>query len=135
VVLFRRFLARVGETIAKEHGAMALVSGDSLAQVASQTLENLVSASKAVEMPIFRPLLGFDKEEIIDKAKSIGTYKISILPYKDCCALLSSHPKTRSRHEDLDALEKNTLAMGKTCWTKRLADSRVLTFVWGQCLA
>jgi len=134
VVLFRRFLARVGEKVAKKHGALALVSGDSLAQVASQTLENLVSTSKAVEMPIFRPLLGFDKEEIIDQAKSIGTYEISILPYKDCCALLSSHPKTRSRHEDLDALEKKHFGDGQNLLDKTLADSRVLTFAWGRYL-
>jgi thiamine biosynthesis protein ThiI len=109
LVLFRRFMARVAERLAEQLGAQALVSGDNLAQVASQTLPNLVSTSRAAAMPVFRPLLGFDKAEIIALAKQIGTYELSIEPYKDCCALISRNPRTSSKHERLAALEARVL--------------------------
>lgn len=105
LVLFRRFMARVAEQLACRLKAQALVTGDNLSQVASQTLSNLVATSRATEMSLLRPLLGYDKEEIMALAKQIGTYAISIEPYKDCCALISRHPKTRSRHEQLVELE------------------------------
>lgn len=92
MVLFRRFLMRTAEIQAQRIKAQALVSGDSLGQVASQTLENLVSVSRAIDMPIFRPLIGSNKNEIITLARQIGTYEISIEPYKDCCALIAQHP-------------------------------------------
>lgn len=109
LMLFRRFMARVAERLAQQLGAQALVSGDNLSQVASQTLPNLVATSRAAEMPVFRPLLGFDKEEIVALARRIGTYELSIEPYKDCCALLSRHPRTRSQHEKLAAVEARLL--------------------------
>jgi thiamine biosynthesis protein ThiI len=105
LVLFRRFMARVAEQLARRLNAQALATGDNLGQVASQTLSNLVSASRAVELPIFRPLLGYDKDEIMALAQQIGTYEMSIEPYKDCCALIAQHPRTRSQHERLAALE------------------------------
>lgn len=105
LILFRRFMARVAERLAHRIKAQAIVSGDNLSQVASQTLSNLASTSRAVEMPIFRPLIGFDKEEITTLAERIGTYQDSIEPYKDCCAIIARHPKTRSRHEKLANLE------------------------------
>ena len=106
LVLFRRFMARVGETLARKIRAQALVTGDNLAQVASQTLSNMVTTSQAVEMPILRPLVAFNKEEIINLATQIGTYEESIRPYKDCCAIISRHPRTRSRHTTLTELEQ-----------------------------
>lgn len=109
LVLFRRFMARVAERLARRLGAQALVSGDNLAQVASQTLPNLVSTSRAAELPVLRPLLTYDKEEIVSLAKRIGTYALSIEPYKDCCALISRHPRTSSRHERLVELETRLL--------------------------
>ncbi|HJS72671.1 MAG TPA: tRNA uracil 4-sulfurtransferase ThiI [Vicinamibacteria bacterium] len=104
-VLFRRFLFRVGEALAARVGAAALVTGDSLAQVASQTLENLVTTSRAVEILLLRPLVGMDKQQIMDLARRIGTYDISIEPYKDCCALYARRVKTRTREEALSVLE------------------------------
>ena len=109
LVLFRRFLMRIAEDLAGRIKALALVNGDSLGQVASQTLENLVSSSRCIEMPLFRPLVGTNKDEIIYIARDIGTYEISIEPYKDCCALITGNPKTRSVHEDLVTLEKTLL--------------------------
>jgi thiamine biosynthesis protein ThiI len=106
LVLFRRFMARVAEALAEKIRAQAIVTGDNLAQVASQTLSNLVTTSQAVEMPILRPLIAFNKDEIINLATQIGTYEKSIQPYKDCCAIISRHPRTRSRHTALTELEQ-----------------------------
>ncbi len=106
LVLFRRFMARVAEALATKLRAQAIVTGDNLAQVASQTLPNIVTTSQAVQMPILRPLIAFNKEEIINLAMQIGTYEESIKPYKDCCAIISQNPRTRSRHATLTALEE-----------------------------
>jgi len=106
LILFRRFMARAAQTLARKIRAQALITGDNLAQVASQTLSNLVTTSQAVEMPILRPLIAFNKEEIIDVARHIGTYEESIRPYKDCCAIISHNPRTRSRHATLAELEQ-----------------------------
>ena len=106
VILFRRFMMRVAEKLATRVKAKALVTGDNLSQVASQTLSNIASTSRAVQMPVLRPLIGFDKDEIISVARNIGTLDISVEPYKDCCALIARNPKTRSRHEKLEKLEE-----------------------------
>lgn len=108
-ILFRRFLVRAGELIARRIGARALVTGDSLGQVASQTLENLVSVHKATSMPILQPLIGANKQQTIDTARRIDTYEISIGPYKDCCALLARSPRTSSEPEQLEKLERQLL--------------------------
>jgi len=108
-ILFRRFLVRVGTRLARRLGARALVTGDSLGQVASQTLENLTSVYQATEMPIFNPLIGANKQQTIDTARRIGTYEISIEPYKDCCALLAQRPRTHSEPDELLALEQERL--------------------------
>ncbi len=88
LIFYRRLMLRVAEKIMEMEGGLALVTGDSLGQVASQTLENIVAISQAVSMPILRPLIGFDKAEIIKLASSIGTYEISIRPGEDCCQFL-----------------------------------------------
>ncbi|HEY7840428.1 MAG TPA: tRNA uracil 4-sulfurtransferase ThiI [Gammaproteobacteria bacterium] len=110
LVLFRRFLMRCGEYLAMKTGAGALVTGDSLGQVASQTLENLASASRPVTLPILRPLIGMNKQEIIELARGIGTFDISIEPYKDCCALIARNPRTKSDHDRLSRLEADLFA-------------------------
>jgi len=106
LVLFRRFMVRVAQQLAQRLDAQALVTGDNLSQVASQTLENLVATTRATDMPIFRPLIGHNKEEIIEVARQIGTYDLSIEPYKDCCALITQSPKTTSDHEKLATVER-----------------------------
>jgi len=104
LVLFRRFMVKVANRIAKEHGHKAIVTGDNLSQVASQTLENLSVLDNASDLPIFRPLLTYDKREIIALARQIGTYELSIQPYKDCCSLIARHPETKAKlHEVLEA--------------------------------
>jgi thiamine biosynthesis protein ThiI len=106
VILYRRFMMRIAERIAHREKARALVTGDSLGQVASQTLENIDVISRSVEMPILRPLVGSDKQEIVTLARTIGTYQISILPDQDCCSLfVPKHPETRARLDHIERIE------------------------------
>ncbi|MDA2936525.1 tRNA 4-thiouridine(8) synthase ThiI [Patescibacteria group bacterium AH-259-L05] len=107
VVLYRRFMARIAESIAQKNNSVALVSGESLGQVASQTLENIYTISNAVDILILRPLIGQDKQEIVEKAKEVGTYDISILPDQDCCVrFVPKHPETKARLKDVEKAEK-----------------------------
>ena len=107
VVVYRRLMARIGEAIARKTGALALVTGESLGQVASQTLENLARTTEVVGMPILRPLIGTDKEEIIREARAIGTFEISIEPDQDCCTLfVPKHPETRASAEAIETAER-----------------------------
>lgn len=108
-VLFRRFLFRAAEKLARRIGADALGAGDSLAQVASQTMENLIATNKAVDALVLRPLVGLDKQEIMALAKRVGTYETSIEPYKDCCALYARRVRTRTRDRLLTGIEKRLL--------------------------
>lgn len=101
-VLMRRLMMQIAERIAISCGAQALVTGESLGQVASQTIESLTVTNDAVTMPVFRPLIGFDKEEIVDRAKAIGSYETSILPFEDCCTVfVPQHPVTKPKLEAL----------------------------------
>lgn len=131
VVLFRRFLLRVAAEQAGRIKALALVNGDSLGQVASQTLENMVSVSRCIDMPVFRPLVGTNKDEIINLARWIGTYEISIEPYKDCCALIAGNPRTRSTHEALVELEHELIPDYSQLLERTLQDMNVLEFAYG----
>lgn len=107
VILYRRFMMRIAEELAKREDAKAIVTGDSLAQVASQTLDNMYVVSRVTQLPIFRPLIGENKEDIIELSEKIGTFNISSKPYEDCCSLfVPRHPKTRARLEDVEEIEK-----------------------------
>lgn len=107
-LLYRRFMLRIAAKLAEREGALALVTGDSLGQVASQTLENLAAVEAIVDMPVFRPLIGMDKEEIIAQAQRLGSYEISILPQQDCCSFLEpAHPATHASAAVLDEAEAN----------------------------
>ncbi|MBN1486038.1 MAG: tRNA 4-thiouridine(8) synthase ThiI [Anaerolineae bacterium] len=105
VVAFRRFIMSVAVRIAKKNRALALITGDNLGQVASQTLQNIAVTSQAVDMPILRPLIAFNKSEIIDLAQEIGTYTLSIQPYKDPCSLHADNPATWARLAEVQELE------------------------------
>ncbi|MBR0156763.1 MAG: tRNA 4-thiouridine(8) synthase ThiI [Clostridia bacterium] len=105
-VIMRRLMMEIAERIAVSDGAKALITGEALGQVASQTLESLCVTDDAVSMPVFRPLIGFDKDDIMDYARRIGTYETSILPYEDCCTVfVPKHPVTRPVVEDIRASE------------------------------
>ncbi|MEZ5285937.1 MAG: tRNA uracil 4-sulfurtransferase ThiI [Vicinamibacterales bacterium] len=106
VVVYRRLMLRIAARVAERVGAQGLVTGDVVGQVASQTLENMSVTGAAVTMPVFRPLIGMDKDEITAQAERLGTYAISILPDEDCCTLFTPrHPITRARREEIEAAE------------------------------
>jgi thiamine biosynthesis protein ThiI len=105
VLIYRRFMVRIAGEVARREGALSLVTGDSLGQVASQTLENMACVEDAAALPLLRPLVGEDKQDIVEDAKRIGTYEISIQPYPDCCSLfVPGSPATKaSRAECAEA--------------------------------
>jgi thiamine biosynthesis protein ThiI len=102
VVIYRRFMLRIADRLARTAGARALVTGEVVGQVASQTLDNLAAIDAASTLPVLRPLVGMDKEEITVEARRIGTYETSILPDEDCCQVFTpKHPATRTRADAL----------------------------------
>jgi tRNA uracil 4-sulfurtransferase len=106
VVVYRRLMVRIAEALARKHGAAALATGESLGQVASQTLSNIARIDEAAGMPILRPLIGMDKLEITDQARRLGTFEISIEPDADCCTLfVPKHPATRMSEHEVSAVE------------------------------
>ncbi len=107
VVMYRRMMFRLAEVIAQWEKARALVTGESLGQVASQTLENITAISQAVEIPILRPLIGWEKEEIMQEARRIGTFDLSTEPYDDCCSyLVPPKPETKAKLAEVLAVEE-----------------------------
>lgn len=101
-VLMRRLMMKIAQRTAEQCGCQALITGESIGQVASQTIESLAVTNDAVSMPVFRPLIGFDKEEIIERAEKIGTFETSILPYEDCCTVfVPQHPVTKPKVDKL----------------------------------
>lgn len=99
-IIMRRYMMRIANEIAKKEHAQALITGESIGQVASQTMHALSCTDAVADMPVFRPLIGFDKSEIIDIARRIGTYETSNLPYEDCCTVFTPrHPATRPKME------------------------------------
>ena len=107
VVIYRRLMLRIAERLARKAHARALVTGEVIGQVASQTLENMTAIAQATGLEILRPLVGMDKDEISSEAARIGTYPISIIPDQDCCTLFTpKHPATRVRLSDVEAAEQ-----------------------------
>lgn len=95
-IIMRRYMMKIAEHFAKETGSMGLITGESIGQVASQTMQSLAATNEVCTMPVYRPLIGFDKQEIIDVSERIGTYETSILPYEDCCTIfVAKHPVTK----------------------------------------
>ena len=108
VVLYRRMMMRIAERLAGVCGAGALVTGESVGQVASQTIENLAVIDAVATLPVLRPLIGSDKEEITREARRLGTYPISIIPDQDCCTLfVPRRPATRASLEAVERAERN----------------------------
>jgi tRNA uracil 4-sulfurtransferase len=129
VILYRRLMLRIAERIALRVNAQGLVTGDVVGQVASQTLENLAVTGAAVTMPIFRPLIGMDKDEITRQAEDLDTYAISIVPDEDCCTLFTPrHPVTRARRGEIEDAERG-LPLAEFVETA-LRQSVVERFVW-----
>ena len=95
-IIMRRYMMRIAEHIAKETECLGLITGESIGQVASQTMMSLMATNEVCELPVYRPLIGFDKEEIVEVSKKIGSYETSILPFEDCCTIfVAKHPVTK----------------------------------------
>jgi thiamine biosynthesis protein ThiI len=125
VLLYRRFMVRVAEALAHKFGALALVTGESLGQVASQTLENLHAIEAAISLPVLRPLIGMDKLEIVAEARKIDTYEISVEPHDDCCSfLMPRSPATASNPQELERAE---LKLDVEAETKALVEKATVT--------
>ena len=104
-IIMRRYMMKIAEHFARESGCLALVTGESIGQVASQTMQSLYVTNEVCEMPVFRPCIGMDKQDIVELSEKIGTYETSILPYEDCCTIfVAKHPVTKPR---LDVIKKS----------------------------
>ena len=107
-IIMRRYMMRIAERIATESGCLGLVTGESIGQVASQTMASLLCTNAVCSLPVFRPLIGFDKQEIIEISERIGTYETSILPYEDCCTIfVAKHPVTKPKLAIIERHEKH----------------------------
>jgi thiamine biosynthesis protein ThiI len=127
VVLYRRMMLRTAERIARRSRCEALVTGESLNQVASQTLENMAAIDRVAHMPVLRPLVGMDKQEIIAVAERALTYELSILPHQDCCSFLQpQHPATRTTNA---ACEEAEAALDVDGWARRLQHEATVTII------
>ena len=106
-IIMRRYMMKIAETIAKENDCLALVTGESIGQVASQTMQSLAVTNEVCELPVMRPLTAFDKQDIVDISLKIGTYETSVLPYEDCCTIfVAKHPVTKPSLKKIKNSEK-----------------------------
>ncbi len=129
-IIMRRYMMRIAERLAKESGCHGLITGESIGQVASQTMQSLSATDDACTMPVFRPVIGFDKQEIVDVSEKIGTYETSIQPYEDCCTIfVAKHPVTKPNlgiirrseenlAEKIDDLMEEAIATVETVWCR-----------------
>lgn len=129
-IIMRRYMMKIAEKIAEKNNCLGLITGESIGQVASQTMHSLAATNAVCTMPVYRPLIGFDKQEIIDVSEKIKTYETSILPYEDCCTIfVAKHPTTRpilsviekseeNLSENIDALLKEALETKETILVK-----------------
>ncbi len=107
-ILLKRAMIKIGEKISEKEKGLGLIMGDSVGQVASQTMHSINAINSATTLPLYRPLTSFDKQEIIDLAKEIGTYDISSRPYEDCCTIfVAKHPETKPKRSIIESIDKN----------------------------
>ena len=107
-IIMRRYMMRIAEEFARRDGCLGLVTGESIGQVASQTMQSLAATNDVCTMPVYRPLIGFDKQDIVDVAEKIDTYETSILPFEDCCTIfVAKHPVTKPNIEVIRRSEEN----------------------------
>ncbi|WZL80021.1 tRNA 4-thiouridine(8) synthase ThiI [Vallitaleaceae bacterium 9-2] len=131
-IIMRRVMMAIAEAHAKYLKALALVTGESIGQVASQTIHSLVATNAVCTMPVFRPLIGFDKQEIVDISEKIDAYETSILPYEDCCTVfVAKHPVTKPKLEAIEKSEKNLKDIDSMI-KKAIEDTEVIKIKPGQ---
>ena len=107
-IIMRRYMMRIAEILAEKNDCLGLITGESIGQVASQTMHSLAATNDVCTLPVYRPLIGFDKQDIVDIAEKIGTYETSILPYEDCCTIfVAKHPVTKPDIQIIRRSEEN----------------------------
>ena len=107
-IIMRRYMMKIAEHFANEGGSLALITGESIGQVASQTIHNLAITNEVCNMPVFRPCIGMDKQEIVDIAEKIGTFETSIQPFEDCCTIfVAKHPVTKGNLKRIKKSEEH----------------------------
>ena len=129
-IIMRRYMMKIAERIGKEQGCLGLITGESIGQVASQTVQSLAATNEVCTMPVFRPVIGFDKQEIVDISLKINTYETSIQPYEDCCTIfVAKHPVTKPNikvikrseeklQEEIDEMVKKAIDTAETLWVE-----------------
>ena len=127
-IIMRRYMMRIAERLANANDCIGLITGESIGQVASQTMFSLRTTDEVCELPVYRPVIGFDKQEIVDLAEKIGTFETSILPYEDCCTIfVAKHPVTkpnvnvirkseRRLAEKIDEMVERAIAEDEVVW-------------------
>lgn len=129
MIIYRRYMLKIMQQIAKQENAKAIVTGDSLGQVASQTLDNLENIFSSISLPILSPLITFNKDDVVKVSKRIKTFEISIIPYPDCCSfMLSKHPQTKAKLEDVLKLEESINPLENELITSAIKSSDVFKF-------
>ena len=129
-IIMRRYMMKIAERIGKEQGCLGLITGESIGQVASQTMQSLAATNEVCTLPVFRPVIGFDKQEIVDVSLKIDTYETSIQPYEDCCTIfVAKHPVTKPNikvikrseeklQEEIDEMVKKAIDTAETLWVE-----------------
>jgi len=126
-IIMRRYMMRIAERIANENDCIGLITGESIGQVASQTLFSLRSTDEVCELPVYRPVIGFDKQEIIDVSEKIGTFETSILPYEDCCTIfVAKHPVTKPNVNVIRNSEKKLADVIDAMMDKAIAEDEII---------
>ncbi len=126
-IIMRRYMMRIAEHFARKTKCQALITGESIGQVASQTMQSLAATNAVCSMPVFRPLIGFDKQEIIDISEKIGTYETSVLPFEDCCTIfVAKHPVTKPNIHIIESSEKKLVGIVEELYEKALESVEVV---------
>ena len=132
-IIMRRYMMRIAEHIARRDGLLGLITGESIGQVASQTMKSLFCTDDACTLPVYRPLIGFDKQDIIDISERLGTYETSILPYEDCCTIfVAKHPVTKPNLNIIKASEQNLTEKIDELFTKAIETDEVIVIEDGK---
>ncbi len=130
-IIMRRYMMRIAQAIANQNECLGLITGESIGQVASQTVQSLAVTNEVCSLPVFRPLIGFDKMEIVDLSEKIGTYETSILPYEDCCTIfVAKHPVTKPNLKVIKRHEQNLDERIDELVRKALASDEVIIAKW-----
>ena len=126
-IIMRRYMMKIAEYLAKKDICLGLITGESLGQVASQTIQSLAVTNEVCSLPVFRPVIGFDKEEIVRRARRIGTFDTSILPFEDCCTIfVAKHPVTKPDLRTIQRSEKKLEGIVEELFQKAIAETEVI---------